>query len=112
MDTGFTGHLTLPNATVGALGLPTGSAESIPADGSLREDACLARVLWHGGERSAAPAADALLGMALMRGSEPRVECGWRRGECGAARETERLTTAPRGSGLLLNWRTCRRVTE
>ena len=80
VDTGFTGHLTLPNAIVGALGLPIiGNAESILADGSLVvEDVCLARVLWHGGERSVRVlVADAtpLLGMALMRGSELRVEC-------------------------------------
>ena len=80
VDSGFTGHLTLPSATVEALGLPIiGSAESTLADGSLVvEDVCLARVLWHGGERpvrvlvaEAAP----LLGMALMRVSELRVEC-------------------------------------
>jgi len=36
VDTGFTGHLTLPRATVEDLGLPIiGSAESILADGSL-----------------------------------------------------------------------------
>jgi len=80
VDTGFTGHLTLPPATVEALGLPTiGSAESILADGSLvMEDVCLARVLWHGGERPVrvlVAEAVALLGMALMRGSELRVEC-------------------------------------
>jgi predicted aspartyl protease len=39
VDTGFTGHLTLPSATVEALGLPIiGSAESILADGSLVSD--------------------------------------------------------------------------
>jgi clan AA aspartic protease len=80
VDTGFTGHLTLPRATVEALGLPIiGSAESILADGSLvMEDVCLAGVLWHGGERPVRVlVADAtpLLGMALMRGSELRVEC-------------------------------------
>ena len=49
VDTGFTGHLTLPPSTVETLGLPIiGSAESILADGSLvMEDICLARVLWH-----------------------------------------------------------------
>ena len=56
-----------------------GSAESILADGSLvMEDVCLARVLWHGAERPVRVlVADAtpLLGMALMRGSELRVEC-------------------------------------
>ena len=80
VDTGFTGHLTLPRATVDALGLPIiGSAESILADGSLvMEDVCLAHVLWHGAERPVRVlVADAtpLLGMALMRGSELRVEC-------------------------------------
>ena len=80
VDTGFTGHLTLPRATVEALGLPIiGSAESILADGSLvMEDVCLARVLWHSGERPVrvlVAEAVALLGMALMRGSELRVEC-------------------------------------
>ena len=80
VDTGFTGHLTLPSTTVETLGLPIiGSAESILADGSLvMEDVCLARVLWHGGERQVRVlVADAtpLLGMALMRGSELRVEC-------------------------------------
>jgi clan AA aspartic protease len=80
VDTGFTGHLTLPSATVEALVLRIiGSAESMLADGSLvMEDVCLARVLWHGGERPVRVlVADAtpLLGMALMRGSELRVEC-------------------------------------
>ena len=80
VDTGFNGHLTLPPATVEALGLPTiGSAESILADGSLvMEDVCMARVPWHDGERPVRVlVADAtpLLGMALPRGSELRVEC-------------------------------------
>jgi clan AA aspartic protease len=80
VDTGFTGHLTLPRATVETLGLQIiGSAESILADGSLvMEDVCLARVLWHGGERPVrvlVAEATPLLGMALMRGSELRVEC-------------------------------------
>jgi hypothetical protein len=42
------------------------------------EDVCLARVLWHGGERPVrvlVAEATPLLGMALMRGSELRVEC-------------------------------------
>lgn len=80
VDTGFTGHLTLPPAAVETLGLPIiGSAESILADGSLvMEDVCMARVLWHNGERPVRVlVADAtpLLGMALLRGSELRVEC-------------------------------------
>lgn len=79
VDTGFSGHLTLPPATVEALGLPIiGSAESILADGSVvLEDVCLARVLWHGGEERAVRVlvseATSLLGMALLRGSELRV---------------------------------------
>jgi clan AA aspartic protease len=80
VDTGFTGHLTLPSATVEALDLPTiGSAESILADGSLvMEDVSLARVLWHGEERPVrvlVVEAPPLLGMALLRGSKLRVEC-------------------------------------
>lgn len=79
VDTGFSGHLTLPPATVEALGLPViGSAESILADGSVvMEDVCLARVIWHGGGERAVRVlvADAtpLVGMALLRGSELRV---------------------------------------
>lgn len=80
VDAGFTGHITLPPATVEALGLPIiGSAESVLADGSVvLEDVCAARVLWHGYERPVrALVADAtpLLGMALLGGSELRVEC-------------------------------------
>jgi predicted aspartyl protease len=65
VDTGFSGHLTLPSTTVETLCLPIiESAESVLADGSLvMEDVCLSRVLWHGGD------------MALMRGSALRVEC-------------------------------------
>lgn len=79
VDTGFTGHLTLQTATVEALELPIiGSAESVLADGSLvLEDVCMARVLWHGGERPIRVlVADAtpLLGMSLLRGSELRIE--------------------------------------
>jgi predicted aspartyl protease len=56
-----------------------GSAESTLADGSVvMEDVCMASVLWHGEERPIRVlVADAtpLLGMALLRGSELRVEC-------------------------------------
>ncbi|MGH3086728.1 MAG: clan AA aspartic protease [Rubrobacteraceae bacterium] len=79
VDTGFTGHLTLRPETVERLALPVaGSAESVLADGStIVEDFCLARVVWYGNPRSVrALIADAapLLGMALLRGSELRVE--------------------------------------
>jgi clan AA aspartic protease len=78
LDTGFTGHLTLPPAIVRTLSLSiVGSAESLLADGSIVvEDVCAARVSWHGKERpvrvlvaDTAP----LLGMALLRGSEVRI---------------------------------------
>jgi len=80
VDTGFTGHLTLPPAAVEALVMPiVGSAESVLADGSVvLEDVCAARVIWHGRERPVRVlVADAtpLLGMALLGGSELRVEC-------------------------------------
>lgn len=78
IDTGFTGHLTLPPAAVQSLSLPVvGSAESVLADGSLiLEDICIARILWHGRERPIRVLiADAipLLGMALLRGSDMSV---------------------------------------
>ena len=78
VDTGFTGYLTLRPETVEALSLPTvGSAESVLADGSVvLEDVCIARALWHGGERSVRVlVADAtpILGMSLLSGSELRV---------------------------------------
>lgn len=75
LDTGFTGHLTLPSSIVDDLDLPViGSAESMLADGSIvSEDVCIALVGWHGDRRPVrAVIADAtpLLGMALLRGSE------------------------------------------
>lgn len=78
VDTGFTGLLTLPPASVEAIGLQiVGSAGSVLADGSVvMEDVCVASVLWHGGERAVRVlVADAapLLGMALLRGSELQV---------------------------------------
>lgn len=78
LDTGFTGHLTLPRVVVERLALPlVGSAESVLADGSVvLEDVCLATVLWHGRERPVRVLvfdATPLIGMALLRGSELRV---------------------------------------
>lgn len=78
VDTGFTGHLTLPPASVDALSLPfVGSVESVLVDGSLvLEDFCTARVLWHGEERPVrilVVEATPLLGMALLSGSELRA---------------------------------------
>lgn len=79
IDAGFTGHLTLRPETVERLALPViGSAESVLADGStIIEDFCLARVVWHGAPRSVrvlVAEAVPLLGMALLRGSELRLE--------------------------------------
>lgn len=79
VDTGFTGHLTLPPETVERLALPIiGSAESVLADGrTVIEDVCLARVVWHGTPqpvRVLVAAATPLLGMSLLRGSELRIE--------------------------------------
>lgn len=54
LDTGFTGHLTLPAQTVGSLALPElGSKELVPADGST-EIASVHRgtVEWHGRSRT------------------------------------------------------------
>jgi clan AA aspartic protease len=78
VDTGFTGHLTLPPTMVQTLTLSiVGSAESVLGDGSIVvENVCIARVLWHGEERPVRVlVADVtpLLGMALLRGSEIRV---------------------------------------
>ena len=115
VDTGFTGHLTLPRATVDALGLPIiGSAESILADGSLvMEDVCLARVLWHGAERPVRVlVADAPLGHgADARQRTARRMRRRRRGERGEARGTAQLNTAWCRSGPLLNWRTYLKLT-
>lgn len=74
LDTGFTGHLTLPPAMVQTLSLSiVGSAESVLADGSVVvEDVCIARVLWYGEERPVRVLVSdttPLLGMALLRGS-------------------------------------------
>lgn len=78
VDTGFTGYLSLPPATVEALGLRlVGSAESVLADGSVaREDVCAARVLWHGRERpvrALVSGMSPLAGIALLAGSELRI---------------------------------------
>ncbi len=79
IDTGFNGFLTLPPALVAALGLPwLCRQQGQLADGSILVfDVYVATVDWHGQPRSVeVEAADAqpLLGMALLQGSELRIE--------------------------------------
>lgn len=73
LDTGFTGHLTLPPGIVIELGLPLlGSRRSILADGSrVALDVHRAEVLWDGRRRrvqvlATGEAGGALAGMALI----------------------------------------------
>ena len=79
VDTGFTGHLVLPSALVGELGLPLrGVRDSFLADGSLVSlDAYRVGVEWDDRVR-VVPALSAeggpLVGMSLLRGSEIRIE--------------------------------------
>ena len=79
IDTGFNGFLTLPPALIAALGLPwLCRQQGQLADGSvLTFDVYVATVDWNGQPRSVeVEAADAqlLLGMALMEGSELRIQ--------------------------------------
>jgi clan AA aspartic protease len=79
IDTGFTGHLTLPPETVRSLSLPDrGVVEVELADGGMATLGVYeARVLWHGRPRRV-PVYEAdggsLLGMSLLRGSTLTVE--------------------------------------
>ena len=79
IDTGFTGHLTLPPETVRSLSLPErGFVEVELADGGMATLGVYeARVLWHGRPRRA-PVYEAdggpLLGMSLLHGSTLTVE--------------------------------------
>jgi clan AA aspartic protease len=83
IDTGFNGFLTLPAALIATLELPwVCRQQGQLADGSvLTFDVHDATVTWHGRPRNVeVEAADAqpLLGMALLEGSELRVQvvCG------------------------------------
>lgn len=78
VDTGFTGFLTLPRATVDSLSLTVlGSAPATLADGTTAVlEVCEALMIWHGNQQpvecliaEGAP----LVGMTLLRGSELRV---------------------------------------
>lgn len=79
LDTGFTGHLTLPRALIDRLALPWRSrAQALLADGSLHVfDVYVGTVLWDGQERTVevdAAEADPLAGMGLLRGHRLSVD--------------------------------------
>jgi clan AA aspartic protease len=79
IDTGFTDRLTLPPEIVEELKLPLrGAVEAILADGSVETlPVYRVRLLWHGKEhdiRAYAASGDPLAGMALLAGSELRIE--------------------------------------
>ncbi len=74
LDTGFTGHLTLPPEVVAELGLPLlGSRNSVLADGGrVALDVYRAQVLWDGRRRSVevlATGGGAHAGMSLIWGN-------------------------------------------
>jgi clan AA aspartic protease len=79
IDTGFTGHLTLPPDTVHSLSLPErGFVEVELADGEMTSLSVYeAHVLWHGLTRRV-PVYEAgggpLIGMSLLRGSTLTVQ--------------------------------------
>ena len=79
IDTGFTGHLTLPMALIDRLALPWLSrAQALLADGSLHVfDAYVGTVLWNGQDRTVevdAADTDPLAGMGLLRGHRLSVD--------------------------------------
>lgn len=79
IDTGFTGHITLPGEVVSYLALPElGSEEMVLADGRTEiASVHRATVEWHGRSRMVpllAVEGDPLLGMALLAGSRLRMD--------------------------------------
>ena len=79
VDTGFTSSLTLPIATIVALGLVRHSrGRAVLGDGSVRQfDVYSAEVEWGSGWRPILASAlgdEALLGMRLLAGHELRIE--------------------------------------
>jgi len=79
IDTGFNGFLTLPPALVATLALPWPCRQQGQlADGSVQDfDVYVATVGWDGKPRSVeveAVDAQPLIGMALLRGSELRMQ--------------------------------------
>lgn len=89
LDTGYTGHLTLPAAQIAAMRLPMKSQEPMMlADGTiLQVDVYEAAVMWDGAARQVPVAAvetKPLIGMRLLLGHDLRV-----RVEPGGAAEIE-----------------------
>src|SRR5437762_8647821 len=79
VDSGFTGSLMLPAATVAALGLARRSGgRAVLADGSVRQiDLYAGDAAWDGGWRPVLISAvgdEALLGMRLLAGHQLRIE--------------------------------------
>ena len=79
VDSGFTSSLTLPAATITALGLVRQSGSSaILGDGSVRQfDICAAEVAWAGTWRAVLVSAlgnEPLLGMRLLAGHKLVIE--------------------------------------
>ncbi len=79
IDTGFTGHLALPEAMVKSLDLPElGTEEIVLADGRTEiVSVHRGNVEWHGRSRTVpvlAVEGDPLLGMALLAGSSLRMD--------------------------------------
>ncbi len=79
VDSGFTSSLTLPAATVTALGLVRKSGGTAKlADGSVRQfDICAAEVEWGGTWRAVLVSAignEPLLGMRLLAGHKLEIE--------------------------------------
>lgn len=80
VDTGFTGDLVMPQASIDALGLSqSGSVDAVLADGSqteLRTYSCV--IEWFGNERNLEVIANdgecPLLGVGLLLGLELRVD--------------------------------------
>ena len=78
LDTGFTGHLTLPEAVIEELNLPSqGVREAVLADGSrVALEVYRARVLWDDAPRDVqvlTSGSEALVGMSLLYGYEVRI---------------------------------------
>ncbi len=79
VDTGYTGWLTLPPALIAAVGLRWYSfGRGVMADGSINfHDVYVGKVIWDGRERRVRVNeldGDPLVGMALLRGYDVRLQ--------------------------------------
>lgn len=78
VDTGYTGHLTLPADRIRSMGLPfVGYRRGQVADGrKVLLEMYFASVTWHGQRRPVLAArtnGTALIGMSLLRGNDLRI---------------------------------------